>query len=56
MINKLVKDEIEALEHAINHPSERDEYLSVFWNNADLLLQAMKLIPLKEVKHVRKAG
>jgi hypothetical protein len=46
---KVVADEIEALENAINNPSDRADYLCDFWSNADLLLRALKF-SLKEVK------
>ena len=39
---KVVSDEIEALENAINNPSDRADYLCDFWSNADLLLRALK--------------
>lgn len=35
--------EIEALENAINNPSDRSDYMCDFWSNADLLLRALKM-------------
>lgn len=40
---KVISDEIEALENAINNPSDRADYLCDFWSNADLLLRALKM-------------
>jgi hypothetical protein len=40
---KVLLDEIEALENAINNPSYRTDYLCDFWSNADLLLRALKM-------------
>lgn len=50
---KVLSDEIEALENAINNPSDRSDYLCDFWSNADLLLKALKM---KDVKELYKAS
>lgn len=43
MDEKILADEIEALENAINNPSDRADYLCDFWSNADLLLKSLKM-------------
>ena len=40
---QVLEREIEALENAINNPSDRADYLCDFWSNADLLLKSLKM-------------
>lgn len=39
----ILEREIEALENAINNPSDRADYLCDFFLNADLLLKSLKM-------------
>jgi hypothetical protein len=42
--DKTVEIEIEALENALQNPSDRKCYEEDFWSNADVLLRAMKAL------------